>query len=291
MKPKSKVLTIVWSYFMITVASAIYAVGFNWFYVPNDIAFGGITGVGQIINAILPWAPIGTVVIILNIPLFILGWRLLGGHLLLSSLYAMAVSSVFIDLINSLVTFEPMDHLLACIFGGILMGASLGMVFQQGATTGGTDLIARLLKLKISWLPMGKLLMATDLVVIVATAIAFGSVYSALYGLVALYIASLVMDKVLYGMDSAKVAYIISDHFREIADAIVNDLDRGVTILQGQGAYSGTEKKVLMCAFKQRQIVSIKKMVRDIDPSAFVIVCDAHEVLGDGFREYQQNEL
>ena len=276
---------------MITVASAIYAVGFNWFYVPNDIAFGGITGVGQIINAILPWAPIGTVVIILNIPLFILGWRLLGGHLLLSSLYAMAVSSVFIDLINSLVTFEPMDHLLACIFGGILMGASLGMVFQQGATTGGTDLIARLLKLKISWLPMGKLLMATDLVVIVATAIAFGSVYSALYGLVALYIASLVMDKVLYGMDSAKVAYIISDHFREIADAIVNDLDRGVTILQGQGAYSGTEKKVLMCAFKQRQIVSIKKMVRDIDPSAFVIVCDAHEVLGDGFREYQQNEL
>ena len=166
-----------------------------------------------------------------------------------------------------------------------------GMVFQQGATTGGTDLIARLLKLKISWLPMGKLLMATDLVVIVATAIAFGSVYSALYGLVALYIASLVMDKVLYGMDSAKVAYIISDYFREIADAIVNDLDRGVTILQGQGAYSGTEKKVLMCAFKQRQIVSIKKMVRDIDPSAFVIVCDAHEVLGDGFREYQQNEL
>ena len=291
MKPKSKVLTIVWSYFMITVASAIYAVGFNWFYVPNDIAFGGITGVGQIINAILPWAPIGTVVIILNIPLFILGWRLLGGHLLLSWLYAMAVSSVFIDLINSLVTFEPMDHLLACIFGGILMGASLGMVFQQGATTGGTDLIARLLKLKISWLPMGKLLMATDLVVIVATAIAFGSVYSALYGLVALYIASLVMDKVLYGMDSAKVAYIISDYFREIADAIVNDLDRGVTILQGQGAYSGTEKKVLMCAFKQRQIVSIKKMVKELDPSAFIIVCDAHEVLGDGFREYRQNEL
>lgn len=291
MKPKSKVLTIVWSYFMITVASAIYAVGFNWFYMPNEIAFGGITGVGQIINAILPWAPIGTVVIILNIPLFILGWRLLGGHLLLSSLYAMAVSSVFIDLINSLVSFEPMDHLLACVFGGVLMGASLGLVFQQGATTGGTDLIARLLKLKISWLPMGKLLMATDLVVIVATAIAFGSVYSALYGLVALYIASLVMDKVLYGMDSAKVAYIISDRFREIADVIVNDLDRGVTILQGQGAYSGTEKKVLMCAFKQRQIVSIKKMVKDIDPTAFVIVCDAHEVLGDGFREYQQNEL
>ncbi|MEQ2441937.1 YitT family protein [Pseudoflavonifractor intestinihominis] len=291
MKPKSKVLSLLWSYFMITVASAIYAVGFNWFYMPNDIAFGGITGVGQIINAILPWAPIGTVVIILNIPLFILGWRLYGGHLLLSSLYAMAVSSVFIDLVNSFWTFEPMDSLLACIFGGILMGASLGLVFQQGATTGGTDLIARLLKLKISWLPMGRLLMATDLVVIVATAIAFGSIYSALYGLVALYIASIVMDRMLYGLDSAKVAYIISDHFKEIADALVNDLDRGVTILQGQGAYSRAEKKVLMCAFKQRQIVSIKRMVKQLDPSAFIIVCDAYEVLGDGFREYKQNDL
>lgn len=291
MKPKSKALTLAWSYFMITLASAIYAVGFNWFYVPNEIAFGGITGVGQIINAVLPWAPIGTVVIILNIPLFILGWRLLGGHLLLSSLYAMAVSSVFIDIVNSIWTFEAMDPMLACVFGGVLMGASLGMVFQQGATTGGTDLIARILKLKISWLPMGKLLMATDLVVIVATAIAFGSVYSALYGVVALYIAGIVMDRVLYGMDSAKVAYIISDRFQEIAAAIVNDLDRGVTILQGQGAYSGAEKKVLMCAFKQRQIVSIKRMVKELDPTAFIIVCDAHEVLGDGFREYRQNDL
>ena len=291
MKPKSKAFSLVWSYFMITLASAIYAVGFNWFYMPNDIAFGGITGVGQIINAILPWAPIGTVVIILNIPLFILGWRLLGGHLLLSSLYAMAVSSVFIDLVNSFWSFEAMDPLLACIFGGILMGASLGMVFQQGATTGGTDLIARLLKLKISWLPMGKLLMATDLVVIVATAVAFGSIYSALYGLVALYTASIVMDRMLYGLDSAKVAYIISDRFQKIADVLVNDLDRGVTILQGQGAYSGAEKKVLMCAFKQRQIVSIKRMIKEIDPAAFIIVCDAHEVLGDGFREYRQNDL
>lgn len=291
MKPKSKVFNLVWSYFMITLASAIYAVGFNWFYMPNSIAFGGITGVGQIINAILPWAPIGTVVIILNIPLFILGWRLLGGHLLLSSLYAMAISSVFIDIVNSVWTFEAMDPMLACVFGGVLMGASLGMVFQQGATTGGTDLIARLLKLKITWLPMGKLLIATDMVVIVATAIAFGSVYSALYGVVALYIAGLVMDKVLYGMDSAKVAYIISDHFEEIANSIVNDLDRGVTILQGKGAYSGAEKKVLMCAFKQRQIVSIKRIVKDLDPSAFIIVCDAHEVLGDGFRQYGQNEL
>ena len=278
-------------YLWITLASAVYAVGFNWCYVPNQIGFGGITGVGQIVNHLLPLAPIGTVVILLNIPLFLLGWKLLGGHLLVSSLFAMVVSSLMIDLLTALYTFQPMEPLLACIFGGVLMGASLGVVFLQGATTGGTDLIARLLKLKFAWLPMGKLLMAIDLVVIVAVALAFRSLGSALYGLVALYISSIVMDGVLYGLDNAKVAYIISDRYQAICDAIIHDIDRGVTILQGVGAYSGTEKKVLLVAFKQKQIVALKRAVKEIDPAAFLIVCEAHEVLGDGFREYKQNDL
>lgn len=278
-------------YLWITLASAIYALGFCWCYDPNQIGFGGITGVGQIINHFFPILPIGTVVILLNIPLFLLGWRLLGGHLLVSSLYAMFVSSAFIDLINLFFTFDPMDPLLACIFGGVSMGGSLGVVFLQGATTGGTDLIARLLKLKLAWLPMGKLLLGIDLVVIVAVALAFRNLYSAMYGVVALYISSLVMDGVLYGIDNAKVAYIISDAYEQITDAIIHDIDRGVTILQGQGAYSGAEKKVLMVAFKQRQIVALKRTVKEIDPAAFLIVCEAHEVLGDGFREYKQNDL
>ncbi|MEG1858529.1 MAG: YitT family protein [Pseudoflavonifractor sp.] len=291
MKQKSKVLDLLFTYLIIAAASVVYAVGFNWCYKPNNIAFGGITGVAQIINALLPWAPIGTVVIILNIPLFLLGWKLLGGHLLVSSLFAMAVSALCIDLINLVYVFPKMDPMLATIFGGVLMGFSLGLVFLRGATTGGTDLIARLAKLKITWLPMGKLVMITDLAVIVAAAVAFRDLSSALYGLVALYISSIVMDGVLYGLDNAKVAYIISSSAREIADAIVRDLDRGVTILHGEGAYSGEAKKVLMCAFKQRQIVEIKRMVKELDPAAFIIVCEAHEVLGDGFREYHQNDL
>ena len=204
--PGKTFLTYVW----ITLASVVYAFGFNWCYAPNHIGFGGITGVGQIINAILPWAPIGTVVIILNIPLFILGWKFIGGHLLVTSLFAMFVSSAAIDALNAIYTFQPMDPMLATIYGGVLMGLSLGVVFLQGATTGGTDLIARLLKLKMAWLPMGKLLMVIDLVVILAVAAAFGNVDSALYGVVALYISSMVMDMVLYGLDTAKVAYIIS---------------------------------------------------------------------------------
>ena len=278
-------------YLWITVASAIYALGFNWCYEPNLIGFGGITGVGQIINHLLPWAPIGTVVIILNIPLFLLGWKLLGGHLLVSSLYAMFVSSLFIDLFHLLFTFQPMEPILGCIFGGVIMGGSLGIVFLQGATTGGTDLMARLLKLRFAWLPMGRLLMMIDRVVIVAVAVTFRNLYSALYGLVALFISSFVMDQVLYGMDNAKVAYIISDAYEAITAAIIHDMDRGVTILNGRGGWSGQEKQVLMVAFKQRQIVKLKQTVKELDPAAFLIVCEAHEVLGDGFRTYQKDDL
>ena len=278
-------------YLWITLASAVYALGFNWCYEPNAIGFGGITGVAQIVNAILPAAPIGTVVILLNVPLFLMGWKFLGGHLLLSSLYAMFISSLAIDLLHLVCVFQHMDPVLATIYGGVLMGGSLGIIFLQGATTGGTDLIARLLKLKLAWLPMGKLLMAIDLAVILAVAVAFGNLDSALYGVVALYLSSKVMDLVLYGLDTAKVAYIISDRHQEIAQRLIRDLDRGVTLLRGEGGWSGREKRVVMCAFKQRQIVAMKAIVRDIDPAAFLIVCDAHEVMGEGFREYKQNDL
>lgn len=278
-------------YLWITLASAVFAIGFNWCYAPNGIAFGGMTGVAQIIHRFLPAVPIGVAVIVLNVPLFLLGWRLLGGRLLVTSLFAMAASSVLIDLLDSLHQFQPMDSLLACIYGGVLIGASLGVVLLQGATTGGTDLIARLLKLKLAWLPMGKLLLAVDLAVIVAVALAFRSLNSALYGVVSLYIATLVMDGVLYGLDNAKMAYIISESPEEIATAIMRDMGRGVTVLKGQGAWSGEAKQVLLTAFKQRQIVQIKRLVKELDPAAFLIVCEAHEVLGDGFREYKQNDL
>ena len=276
---------------IITLASAVYALSFVWCYAPNGIAFGGITGIAQILNFLIPVLPIGVTVILLNVPLFVLGWKFIGGRLLVSSLYAMFLSSVFIDVLTPLYTWPAMDPLLASIFGGLLLGLSLGLVFQQGATTGGTDLLARLLKLKLAWLPMGKLLMGIDLTVILMVALAFRTLEAALYGLVALYISTIVMDGVLYGLDTAKVAYIISDKNKEISTAIVKGLDRGVTILHGQGAYTGADKNVLMCAFKQREIAAIKAAVKDIDPAAFLIVCNAHEVLGEGFRDYKKDDL
>ena len=276
---------------IITLGALLYALTFVWCYEPNGIASGGVTGLAQIVHHFVRSIPVGTSVIVFNIPLFLLGWKFIGGKLLISSLYAMFLSSVFIDALNSLFVPASMDPLLAAIFGGLGMGLSLGLVFLKGATTGGTDLAARLLKLKLAWLPMGKLLLGLDLAVIILVALAFGNLNSALYGIIALYISSLAMDGVLYGMDTAKVAYIISDRNEEICTAIVNDLDRGVTILHGQGAYTGNEKKVLMCAFKQREIASIRSTVKELDPDAFLIVCNAHEVLGEGFRAYKKDDL
>ena len=278
------------SYAVITLGSLLYALAYNIFYAPNLVAMGGLTGLGQVLNALIPVLPVGTTVFVMNVPLFFLGWKFIGGHLLVSSLYAMTFSSFAIDVMDMIYQFPPMDTMLAAIFGGALLGAGIGLVFAKGATTGGTDLIARLLKLKFAWLPMGTLVLIPDFIVIVLAAIAFGKVESALYGLVSLFITSKVMDMVLYGLDSSKVAYIISDSCKEITDAVIA-MDRGATILHGEGAYSGDEKKVLMVAFKQKEIVPLKEKVNEIDPHAFLIVSDAHDVLGEGFRTYSKDDI
>ena len=279
-----------WAILVITFASAIYALGFVWCFAPNNIAFGGITGVAQIINHFIPACPVGMTVIVLNIPLFILGWKYIGGHLLVSSLYSMVLSSAAVDVL-ALIHYEPMDQMLAAVCGGAMIGLALGIIFAQGATTGGTDLIARLVKLKLPWASMGKLLLVVDMAVILLVAVAFGNITTALYGIIAQVVSAYVTDAVLYGLDTAKVAYIISNFDREISEAIVQRMDRGVTILKGEGAYSGDKKRVLMCAFKQKEIVSLKELIFDVDPNAFIIVCNAHEVTGNGFKTYQKNEI
>lgn len=281
-------IQLVKAYLFLILGAAAYALAFDAFFVPNGVAFGGVTGLAQIVNYFFPQAPVGTLVIVFNVPLFFLGWKFIGGHLLASSLFAMTISSVFIDLFPILWDFRPMeDKLMACLCGGVVLGIGLGVIFLQGATTGGTEIVARLLKLKLAWLPLGKLLMISDLVVVALVALVFRNMDAALYGVAALYLSTVVMDWVLYGMDSAKVAYIISDKPEAIARVIMDDLDRTVTYLEGEGGYLGQPKRVILCAFKQREIVSIKETVRQADPNAFMIVTDAHEVLGEGFGSYK----
>ena len=239
------------AYFWITVGSILYGFAFDWFYTPNLIGYGGITGVGQVVNAFIPAIPIGMFVLVINIPLFILGWKFIGGHLLVTSLYSMVVSSVAVDAFALIIDFQPMDQMLAAVCGGALIGLSLGIIFAKGATTGGTDLIARLVKLKLPWISMGNMLLVIDTAVVVLVALAFGNLTTALYGFIAQVVCAYVTDMVLYGLDTAKVAYIISEKAHEISDSIVGQMDRGVTVLPGKGAYSGENKLVLMCAFKQ----------------------------------------
>lgn len=264
---------------------------FNWFYVTNHIAYGGITGIAQIINRVVGFPPIGVLIILFNIPLFLLGWRFFGGVMLLNSLITMVTSSLSIDFFGAFLQFEPVEPLLACIYGGLANGATMGIILRQGGSFGGSDLGARLLKLHFQWLPMGRLMLALDLTIISISSLTAGDLDQALYGLVALYVSTLAMDNVIYGLDKSDVAYIISDQYSLIAAAIIQKLDRGITLLQGHGAWSGDVKQVVMVAVKRRQVIQLKQLVKDIDPNAFLIVCSAHEVLGSGFHIYQKNEL
>ena len=290
MNIKSPVLKWIITYVVITIGCAIYAVGFNCFFQPNTLAMGGFTGIAQIINRLLPFMPIGTTALLMNVPLLIMGTRKEGVKLLMGTLFATTVSNLMIDGLAMLYTFPSMDPLLATLYGGVTVGLSMGILLRAGATTGGTELAAKLLKYKFHHISIGKICMTIDILVIIIYALTFQNFNPALYGIVAMYISGLVMDMVVYGSDNAKLAYIISDHSAEIGRKLL-EMDLGVTILQGQGAYTGNEKKVLLCAFKRNHVVPIKAAVTAIDPDAFIIVCEAHEVLGEGFGYFTPDSV
>ena len=291
MKIKNPVLRWLYVYGMIVLGCALYALCFNWFFQPNNISMGGFTGVAQIINRLFPVMPVGVTSIFLTSPLVTLGGRKQGLKLLVTSLSAMGISSLMIDGLDLLHTFQPMEEpLLACIYGGVLVGVSMGMLMTVGATTGGSDLAARLLKYRLRHLSIGKLCLGIDVAVICLYAITFRSVNNALYGIIAMYISSIAMDMVVYGSVNAKMAYIISSRSGEIARQLLS-MNLGITLLDGQGGFSGDRKQVVLCAFKRNQIAAIKATVTAIDPIAFIIVCEAHEVLGEGFGEYSPDSL
>lgn len=290
MKIKNPVLRRLYEYGIITLGCALYALCFNWFFQPNNISMGGFTGVAQILNHFVPVLPIGITSIVLNIPLFYIGVHKQGVKLLISSLYAMTISSLFLDALAAVYTFQSMEPLLACVYGGVLLGISMGLLMTVGTTTGGTELAARLLKYKLRNLSIGRLCLSIDVLVISLYALTFRSINNALYGIIAMYISSLAMDAVVYGSINAKIAYIISNQNGAIAQRLL-DMDLGITLLDGRGGYSGNEKQVVLCAFKRSQIAAIKAAVTEIDPSAFIIVCEAHEVLGEGFGEYTPDSL
>ena len=278
------------SYALITLGCALYALAFDWFYAPNDLTCGGFTGIAQIICFFAPVLPVGVLILALNVPLYLLGIKRFGFGFLFKSLYATALSSVLVDMLAAFYTFHEMDKLLACLYGGVLLGASGGIMMREEATTGGTELATWLLKHRLPQLSLGNVLLALDLAVILCYAAAFGNLNNALYGGAALFVTTKVIDLLIYGGNTGKLTFIVSERQGELAERLL-ELGIGVTRLDGTGAFTKTERPVLLCAVRRREIVLVRRTVKEMDPGAFFIMCDASEVLGEGFGEYKPNGL
>ena len=278
---------------MILFGSTLFALGFDLFLEPSGINCGGVSGIAMLIVYATQskWLTVGLLSAMINIPLFFFGYRQIGKYFFFGSMFGMLISSVGFDLFAKILPVVPMDPLVAAIFGGVAVGVGLGVVFLAGASTGGTDIVARLLKLKFRNFPIGKIMLCMDLMIAAATGIVYRQFTNTLYSIVTLYLSSVMLDKVVYGFDYAKVALIISDKYEEIATAIDSRPDRGVTLLQGQGFYKRSDKYVLLSAVKKKQLAQLKELVMSIDPNAFIILQDAQQVLGDGFKRYDRFEL
>ena len=272
------------------LGSLIFALGFDLFLVPNNLNPGGISGLSVIIVELLGFGSVGTLSILINLPLFALGGIKIGKRFFLGSLVGMVSSSLLIDLLV-LIPAPQGEPLLGALYGGVICGAGLGMVFVTGTSTGGSDILVRLLKLRYRNVPIGQISMTFDLVVVVLTGLVFHDVTKALYTGVTVYICGKVIDAMVYRFDYSKVALIISSEYDEIARQIGLKLDRGATFLHGEGSYSGHPTKVVLAAIKRQQLAELKELVTGIDPNAFIIVQEAHQVLGDGFSRYSKDSL
>ena len=272
------------------LGSAMFAAGFALFLQPNNMNSGGISGLAMVVVELLDFGSVGTLSILINLPLFLLGGIKIGKRFFLGSLLGMVLSSVLIDMI-AVFPMPQTDPLIGAIYGGVVCGLGLGIVFTAGTSTGGSDILVRLLKLKFRNVPIGQISMSFDAVVVVLTGLVFGDVRNALYTGITVYLCGKVIDGVVYRFDYSDVALIISSEYEQIAKAIGEKLDRGATFLYGEGSYSHKDTKVVLAAVKKQQISELKELVMEIDPKAFLIVQEAHQVLGDGFSRYNKHSL
>ena len=258
-----------------------FAAGFAFakFFLPYDLAPGGVTGISTVLAHYLPMT-VGTLSFMINLPLFVLGWKNAGWRFAVRSFIAMTLMSVFIDIV-------PMHDvsgnvMLASIFGGVMMGLGLGLVVRAGATTGGTDMAAQMVHNAIGFASVATVLLVIDAIVVSIAALTFG-MEAGLWALITLYVSSKAMDMVIKGFNTAMQFVIISDHSEEIVKRIHHDIDRGCTRLMAEGTYSGRPVGTLLCILSRTEAPRLKKIVAEIDPHAFVTVCDVHEALGRGF--------
>ncbi len=272
------------AYVQIVLGSILGALAYPLFLVPSGIAPGGLTGVGIIFNYLFKW-PVGVVSLVLNVPLFLLSFRRMGPIFALRSFIAMTLFSVLIDVIPVPAMTE--DPLLSTLFGGILLGAGLGLIMRGGATTGGTDMMAKLIYRRIPYMSVGVYLFILDCIVICAAGIFIGA-NEALYAVINVYVSSKVIDMVLIGLTADKACFIISGAWEKVSHRILHDMERGATLLKGRGAWSKEERPVVMCVVSRSELPMIKKIVSEEDESAFMFVTEAFEALGEGFSSLNE---
>ena len=275
---------------LILVGCMLFSLGFDLFLGPNQINVGGVSGIGQLLTHLTGFGSVALWSLLINVPLFLGSIKGVGKKFFLGSLAGMLVSNLFLALFERLPA-PSTEPLLATLYGGLLTGLGLGLVFVAGASTGGVDIVARLLRPKFPHIPIGRIMLSIDIVTVALTGVVFGDVNKALYSAITLYVCSVVLDGVVYGLDYSAVALIISDRYEDISREISSKLDRGITILSGQGYYSRQDKQVILCAIKKRQVAELKALVMAVDPSSFIILQEAHQVLGDGFKRYNKNDL
>lgn len=278
-----------WDALRIMAGTAMTSFAFRFLTFPNHIVSGGVTGIAQIVN-MLTGFPVGVFTILMNIPLFLLAWKKLGRRFVVLTAVCMGLSSVSIDLLEKLawpLTEEPM---LAAVYGGVIKGAGFGLIYTTGATTGGVDIPARILRRKYPHINFANFSLAINAVIILSFAVIFRRFDSSMYTLICMYISSKVISLILYGPIDSRLCYIISDRSEELRSAITERLGRGATMLQGHGAWSGKEKQVILCVVKPPQIARLRTLVREIDENAFLVVSDARSVYGKGFENLLQDD-
>ena len=272
------------------IGCIFFALGFDLFLEPNGLNAGGISGLAMVLTHILGIGTIGLFTAIFNLPLFALAGLKIGKRFFFASLVGMLVSSVAIDLFSALPRPQT-EPLVGALYGGVLCGFGLGVVFSAGASTGGSDIIVRLLKRRWPNVPIGTINICFDLIVAVLTGLVHWDVSITLYSGVAIFVTGQVVDAVVYRFDYSRVALIVSKQYDEVAECIRTKLDRGVTFLYGEGSYTHKDTKVVLTAVKRQQLAELKELVVSIDPDAFIIVQEAHQVLGDGFSRYSKDSL
>ncbi len=274
---------IIEAYAQIMIGCVIGAAAYPTFLVPNNIAPGGLTGVATILNYLFQW-PVGTVSLILNIPLFLIGYRTMGKIFAFRCLVATLLFSVLIDILPlKAISVEPvLDPLLGTLFGGVLLGVGLGLILRGGATTGGTDMIARMVHRRFNFISVGMFLFALDFVVVIAAALTISG-EKALYALINIYICSKVIDSVMVGFGGNKACFVMTGAWEKVTQRVMDEVGRGVTYLEARGAYSGKSQPVVMCVASRQEMTTLKRIVQEEDEKAFMFITEAHETLGEGF--------